>query len=97
MRRIARMPGQLGITAVLATILSFAVPVFVDRHEYARAVVDYVKNPNSENDAILRLERTKNQRIALRTHIVAAGVLFVLMNAGCLLVGRWSSRSSKMT
>ena len=94
MRR-AHLAAQLGITAVLAAVLSFVVPVFVDRHEYAKAVVDYVKNPNSENDAILRLERTKNQRIALRTHIVAAGVLFVLMNAGCFLVGLWSARLSK--
>jgi hypothetical protein len=85
----------LGITAVLATVLSFVIPVFVDRHEYAKAVVDYGENPNSENGAILRVERTKNQRIALRTHIVAAGVLFVLMNAGCFVVGRWSARSSK--
>jgi hypothetical protein len=85
----------MGDTAVLAAVLSFVVPVFVDRHEYARAVVDYVKNPNSENNAIRRLERTKNQRIALRTPIVAAGVLFVLMNAGCFLVGQSSARLSK--
>jgi hypothetical protein len=82
---------QLGITAVLATVLSFVVPVFVDRHEYAKAVVDYVKNPNSENDAVLKAERAKNQRIALEAHIVAAGVLFVLMNAGCFLVGRFKT------
>jgi hypothetical protein len=92
MRRIA---AQLGITAVLAAVLSSVVPVFIDRHEYAKAVVDYAKNPNSENDVTLRLERTKNQRIAMRTHIVAAGVLFVLMNAGCFLVGQWSARLSK--
>jgi hypothetical protein len=85
----------LGITAVLATVLSFAMPVFVDRHEYAKAIVDYVKNPNSENGAVLRIERTKNQRVALTAHIAAAGVLFVLMNVGCFLAGRWSARSSK--
>jgi len=82
---------QLGITAVLATVLSFVVPVFVDRHEYAKAVVDYVKNPNSENDAVPKAERAKNQRITLEAHIVAAGVLFVLMNAGCFLVGRFKT------
>jgi len=53
---------------VLATVLSFVVPVFVDRHEYAKAVMDYVKNPNSENDAVLKAERVKNQRMALETH-----------------------------
>ena len=91
MTRIARLPMQLGITAVLATVLSFVVPVFVDRHEYAKAVVDYVKNPNSENDAVLKAERVKNQRMALETHFVAAGVLFVLMNAGCFLVRRFKT------
>jgi hypothetical protein len=91
MRRIARLPMQLGITAVLATVLSFVVPVFVDRHEYAKAVVDYVKNPSSANDAVLKVERAKNQRLALETHIVAAGVLFVLMNAACFLKGRFKT------
>ena len=88
MRRIVSLPMQLAITAVLATVLSFVVPVFVDRHEYAKAVVDHVKNPNPENDAVLKVERAKNQRFALETQVVAAGVLFVLMNAGCFLVGR---------
>ena len=97
MRRIGRLPAQLVITAVLATALSFVTPVFVHRNEFTKAVVDYVKNPNSENDAILRVERAKNQRIALRTHIEAAGVLFVLMNAGCFVARRWSGESSKTT
>jgi len=95
MRGIARLPAQLVITAVLATSLSFAIPVFVDRHEYAKAVSNYVKNPSSDNDAILRVERAKNQRIVLRTHVADAGVLFVLMNAVWFLVVRWSARSSK--
>lgn len=80
---------QLGTTAVLAIVVSFVVPVFVDRHDYTRSVVDYVKNPNSEHDAALKVERAKNQRIVFETHIVAAGVLFVLMNVGCLLARRF--------
>jgi hypothetical protein len=88
MIRPARLSAQLAITAVLATVLSFVVPVFVDRHEYAKAVDDYAKNPSSENDATLQLERTKNERIALKTHVAAAGILFVLMNVGCFLVRR---------
>src|SRR5882757_2251206 len=95
MRRIGRLPAQLLITMVLATALTFAIPVFVDRHEYAKAVVDYVKNPNPENDATLRAERAKNQRVVLRTDLVAAGVLFVLMNAGCFVARRWLRESSK--
>jgi len=78
MRRLGRLPAQLLITTVLSTALAFAIPVFVDRHEYAKAVVDYVKNPNPENDATLRAERAKNQRLVLRTDLVAAGVLFIL-------------------
>jgi hypothetical protein len=95
MRQIARLPAQLVITAVLATVLSFATPVFVDRHEYAKAVMDNIKNPNSENDATLRIERTKTERIALGIHIVAAGALFVLINTGLLLVKRWSDSGPK--
>jgi hypothetical protein len=89
MRRIGRLPAQLVITAVLATALAFAIPVFIHRNEYTKAVVDYVKNPNSENAAILRGERAKNRQIALTTHIEAAVVLFVLMNAGCFAARRW--------
>jgi hypothetical protein len=85
-----QMPTQLAITAVLAAILSFVVPVSVDRREYAKVVVANYTNPNSANEAALKLERSKNQRIALGIHIVVAGVLFVLMNAGCLAVRRRS-------
>ena len=95
MRRIGRLPAQLLMTVVLATAVAFAIPVFVDRREYTKAVVDYVKNPNPENDATLRAERAKNQRVVLRTDLVAAGVLFVLMNAGYFVARRWPGESSK--
>ena len=91
MRRIARLPMQLGITAVLATVLSFATPVFVHRNEYTYAVVNYTKNASPENEAILKAESTKNHQAVLRTHIWGAGFLFVLMNAGCFLVGRFKT------
>jgi hypothetical protein len=95
MKRIARLPVQLGITAVLAAALSFVTPVLVDRHDYAQAVVNYSKNASPENDAILRAERAKNQRIALEDHILSAGALFALMNMGWFLVRRWSAKSSE--
>jgi hypothetical protein len=85
------------ITALLATALAFVPPVFVHRTEFTKAVRDYVKNPNSENDAILKIERAKNERIALRTHIEAAGVLFVLMNACYFVTRRWPGESSNTT
>ena len=73
MTRFSSLPAQLGITAVLATVLSFATPVFVDRQEFTKAVVNYSKNPSADNDAILRIESAKNQRISLTTHIEASG------------------------
>lgn len=95
MGRIGRLSKQLAITAVLATALAFVIPVLVHRNQYAKAVVDYVKNPNSENAAALRVERGKNHMVALRTHIVAAGVFFVLINLGYFAARRWPGKSSK--
>jgi hypothetical protein len=95
MRRIGRLLAQLLMTAVFATALSFAVPGFVHRRGFTKAVADYVKNPNSENDAILKVERAKNQEMAFRTHVEVAGVLFVLMNAGYFAMRRWPAGSSK--
>jgi len=95
MRRIGSLLAQLVITAVLATALAFLPPVFVHRHEYTKAVTDYVKNPSSENGAILRVERAKNQQIALRTHIEVASVLFVLLNAVYFITRRWPGESSR--
>ena len=95
MGRIGRLSKQLAITAVLATALAFVTPVLVHRNQYAKAVVDYVKNRNSENEAALRVERHKNHMVALRTHIVAAGVFFVLINLGYFAARRWPGESSK--
>jgi hypothetical protein len=83
--------AQFAITAVLATALSFALPVFVDRHEFTTAVSNYVKNPSPDNKAILRVAKAKNQRVALVTHLATAGILFILMNAGWYLVRRKSA------
>jgi hypothetical protein len=52
---------------VLATALSFTLPVFVDRRDYARAASNYAKNPSPENDKILRLENATNQQAQLKT------------------------------
>jgi hypothetical protein len=88
MSRFARLTAQLAITAVLATGLSLVVPAFVDRREYATAVSNYVNDPSSHNEAILRGEGAKNQRLALRIHLTATAVLFVVLNAGWWLVAR---------
>ena len=95
MTRIGRLTAQLGITVVLATALSFTIPVFVDRRDYARAVLNYTKNPSPENDKILRLESATNQQAQLKTHIAATGLLFVGLNTVWLLVARRSGESPK--
>lgn len=95
MTRIGRLTVQLGITVVLATALSLALPVFVDRPNFARAVSNYVKNPSSDNDEILRVESAKNHRVVLSTHLAATGLLFLMLNAVWFLVVRWSGKSSK--
>jgi hypothetical protein len=90
-----RLASQLGITVLLATAVSFAIPAFVDRPEYARAVSNYAKNPSSHNNEILRVESSKNQRTVLRTLIAATGLLCLILYAVWFLIGRWSGKSSE--
>jgi hypothetical protein len=89
-RRFTRYTTQLAITAVLATALSVAVPVFMDRREYAEAVLKYAKNPSPDNEANLRIATAKNQGLTMISRITVAGLLFVLMNTGWWLVKRRS-------
>jgi hypothetical protein len=76
-------PMQFVMTAVLAATLGFAIPVLVDRPKYARAVANYTKEPNKENQEALTLERATNRHVVWTTRAEAAAVLFVVMNAGC--------------
>jgi hypothetical protein len=80
--------AQLVITVTLATSLSFAIPVFVDRHEFATAVANYAKAPTSENRAALQSAKDKNQRVALALHLVVAAVFFILLNIAWFLLKR---------
>ena len=82
------MTAQFGITLVLATALLFALPVFVDRHEYARGVSNYVKNPSPDNDKILRLKSATNRQVELKIHLAVTGLLFLGLNAVSFLVAR---------
>jgi hypothetical protein len=95
MRGIGRLTAQLGITLALATAISFAIPVFVDRHDYAIAVSNYAKNPSPDNDKILRLETATNQQAQLKTHMAATGLLFLGLNAVWFLVARGYGKSPK--
>jgi len=80
--------SRAAVSAVLATLLSFLVPVFVNRRDFTRAVHEYTRNPTAENEAIMERERSENRRIAWITHLEAAGVLFVLINLGWSVVVR---------
>jgi len=93
MKPIVRLLARIGILAALAAILSFAIPVFVHRNAFNRAVVAYVNNPSAENNAILLKERAENQRVVRTMHLEATGVLFVLMNLGWFLIHKWPGKS----
>ena len=95
MTGIGRLTAQLGMTLALATAICFAIPVFVDSHDYARAVSNYAKNPSPENYTIYRLESATNQNARLRVRIAASGLLFLILNAVWFLVGRCAKTMSK--
>ena len=85
---------QALVSAVLALLLSFLFPVFVNRRAFNSAVRKYVDNPSPSNRASMERERSENERVALETHIETAAVLFVLINLGWFLVARRSRKTS---
>ena len=80
MRVNGRLISRGVMSAILAGLLSFLVPVFVDRRDFTKAVHEYTKNPTAENEATMERERAKNERVANVTHFEAAAVLFVLIS-----------------
>jgi hypothetical protein len=94
MKRFARSATQLAVTAVLAVALSFTVPVFIDGHEYAHAVLNYTKSPSPDAETRFRIESIKHQRLTIIVRLATAGVLFVLMNCSWWLVKRRSRSES---
>jgi hypothetical protein len=88
MTRLARSATQLEAAAVIATALSFSVPVSIDRHEYTAAVFDYASNPSTDREASLRIEKAKNHQLTTISQLLGAGGLFMLMNFGLWLVKR---------
>jgi hypothetical protein len=97
MNRAKRLSIQLTTTAGLALLLFFGVPTIVDRRDYTAAVSQMLKNPSPENEAVLRREEAKNRHLAFVVNASAAGIIFLLMNAGWLLVTRLSSIWRKET
>jgi len=92
MIRGSRIFVQIAITASVATLLSVGVPTFVDRREYAVAISKALNNPSPANEAQLRQEAAKTDSAAFWTRLVAAGVLFILMNGCWLVASRVSPR-----
>jgi hypothetical protein len=78
--------AQIAVTAALSLVLSFAIPVFVDRHAYAKAFMEYERNPSVENKTVYEREGTINRQIAIRTQLAVAGFMFVFLNGACFLV-----------
>jgi hypothetical protein len=95
MKRLTRLSVQLAVTLVLATSLSFVVPVFVNSVDYSKAVLNYTKDPNFNNEAVLRAENAKKQRAAVETRAMAAGMLLIMLNTVWFLVAPRSVTSSK--
>ena len=88
MKSIKALPTQLAVTAILASIIAFTPPVFVNRLAFNRAFMNYIKNPTAENGATLKAERAINERVVLTTHLEVFGLAFVLLNAGWFLFRR---------
>jgi len=93
MKLIVRMLARIVILAALAVALSFAIPVFVHRNAYNKAVLADINNPSAENNTILLKERAENQRVVRATHLEATGVLFVLMSLSWFLIHKWPGKS----
>ena len=90
---LSRFLPRVLITATLAATLAFLSPVFVDRREYTAAVVSFVKNPTVDSGMTLALERHRNQRIALITHLAIGAILFTLLNVGWSLFHRRATQA----
>jgi hypothetical protein len=78
----------LVLTAALAAVFAFLIPIFIDRRDYALAVHNYAKNPTVDNAAVVAREKAKSQRVALITRIEVGGVLFALINVGWFFLAR---------
>jgi hypothetical protein len=86
MNSLHRLATQIAITAAISILAPLTVPIFADRNPYKAAVDNSVKNPSPENAAIVRTEGVENQRVLRRMRLEGAGVLFVFLNTGLLLI-----------
>ena len=86
MEPLRRLATQLAFTTAISVFVSLTVPMFIDRNSYKTATDNFVKNPSPENEAIWRTEGAERQRILRTMRLESAGVLFVVLNAGWLLI-----------
>jgi hypothetical protein len=78
----------LAVTAALAALIMFIVPLFIDRHDYTVAVDNYARNPTLNNRETVVQEYAKTRRLAAFIGLGTWGALFVVMNLGWLVVTR---------
>jgi hypothetical protein len=94
MKGVNRLLSRLVVTSTLAGFFAFVIPAFVDSREYAVAVHTYATNPTRDTAAVLMREQANKERVALITHLEAAGVLFIVINVGWFFLGRRHARDS---
>ncbi len=73
---------QFLIVTIVAVSIGFAGPSEVDRPKYAKAVANYTREPNKENEAELKLEKATNRHAMWTTREEVAGLLIIVMNVG---------------
>lgn len=72
---------RLILSLAICIGISFSMPVFLDRHELATAVVALMKNPSPATQAAFEEQRRENDKAMLLFHTSAAVLLFVVFNA----------------
>jgi hypothetical protein len=78
----------LVLTAALAVLCEFFIPIFIDSRDYTVAVHNYTKNPTLDKAVAVAREKAKRQSVALVARAELGGVLFGLINAGWFFLAR---------
>jgi uncharacterized membrane protein YccF (DUF307 family) len=71
---------RLLLSLAVFAVASFSVPVFVHRHEFDKAFVEWRRNPTPRSEAILDAQGRENQKAVLETQAVATLVMWVIFN-----------------
>lgn len=83
---VGRASVWLGITLIIAILIAWAIPPFVDRRDFVAAVNNYEKIPTLENEVALAREYDENRRTGLLIRLGVGSLVFVVLNVGWVLV-----------